>query len=122
MQDPNPLPWGAQSKFQIHFIVKRQVTNPSDYIAKTKLITQGHFGSKKLLNIKWLGGKLADELNNDSTLHNLIINQSIANATIFIDPLNDVVRIYGAWHNANFIITKDLFHIYDIIASHIKSI
>ncbi len=24
MQDPNPLPWGAQDKFQIHFIVKKK--------------------------------------------------------------------------------------------------
>ena len=94
MQDPNPLPWGAQSKFQIHFIVKKQIINYSDYVTKTKLITKGHFNSKKLLNVKWEGGKLAKSLNADSDLHNLI-NQSIANATIFIDPLNDVVRIYG---------------------------
>jgi len=24
MQDPNPLPWGAQDRFQAHFIVKRE--------------------------------------------------------------------------------------------------
>ena len=37
MQDPNPLPWGAENRFQAHFIVRkdtgRAVTN---YLAKTK--------------------------------------------------------------------------------------
>ena len=29
MQDPNPLPWGAQDRFQAHFIVrKNDVENP----------------------------------------------------------------------------------------------
>ena len=30
MQDPNPLPWGAQDRFQAHFIVKRQAEKPLD--------------------------------------------------------------------------------------------
>ena len=24
MQDPNPLPWGAQDRFQAHFIVQQE--------------------------------------------------------------------------------------------------
>ncbi len=91
-------------------------------MAKTELTTKGHFGSKKLINVKWIGGKLASKLNNDSSLHDLLSSQPIIDATIFVDPLNDVIRIYGSWKNKNFIITKDLFRIYDAIASHIKSI
>ncbi|MCY3854120.1 MAG: hypothetical protein OXF28_00085 [Thaumarchaeota archaeon] len=122
MQDPNPLPWGAQDKFQIHFIVKQKIKHSLDYVAKTKLTTKGHFGSKKLVNIKWTGGKLADVLNQDSKLHDLILEQPIENANIFIDPVDDVVRMYGSWKNKNLVLTKDLFNIYDAIALHIKSI
>ena len=25
MQDPNPLPWGAQDRYQAHFIVRKNV-------------------------------------------------------------------------------------------------
>tara|TARA_B100000073_G_scaffold256336_1_gene216264 strand:+ start:986 stop:1135 length:150 start_codon:yes stop_codon:yes gene_type:complete len=47
MQDPNPLPWGAQDRFQAHFIVRKQADNSLDLTARTVLKTSGHFGSKK---------------------------------------------------------------------------
>jgi len=35
MQDPNPIHWGAQDRFQAHFIVRKDVgTADGDYIAK----------------------------------------------------------------------------------------
>ena len=124
MQDPNPLPWGAQDRFQAHFIVKKDTGNASlDYTAKTVLSTKGHFGSKKIKNVSWNGGKLANELNNDSALNELIQKQSVKDATIYVDPTDNVVRIYGKWkNNFEFGITKELFEIYDKIASHIKSL
>ena len=124
MQDPNPLPWGTQDRFQAHFIVKKDTGNASlDYTAKTVLSTEGHFGSKKIKNVSWNGGKLANELNNDSTLNELILKQSVKDATIYVDPTDKVVRIYGKWkNNFEFGITKELFEIYDKIASHIKSL
>ena len=55
MQDPNPLPWGTQDRFQAHFIVKKDSSNNTlDYIARTILSTDGHFGSKKIKNITWI--------------------------------------------------------------------
>ena len=27
MQDPNPIPWGAQDRFQAHFIVRKDTSN-----------------------------------------------------------------------------------------------
>ena len=124
MQDPNPLPWGAQDRFQAHFIVKKDSgMTPLDYVAKTVLSTEGHFGSKKIKNVSWNGGKLAKKLNEDVNLNEMIKNQSIKNATIFVDPTDNVIRIYGKWkNNFEFKITKELFEIYDKIASHIKSI
>ena len=124
MQDPNPLPWGTQDRFQAHFIVKKDPGNASlDYTAKTVLTTEGHFGSKKIKNVSWNGGKLAQELNGDATLNEMIQKQSVKDATIFVDPTENVIRIYGKWkNNFEFKITKELFEIYDKIASHIKSL
>ena len=84
MQDPNPLPWGAQDRFQAHFVVQQ---NPDEElspgkesaswrlrrVARTKLKTTGHFGSKKIVGVTWEGGKLAEDLNTDSALSEMIV-------------------------------------------------
>ena len=124
MQDPNPLPWGAQDRFQSHFVVRKDSGNKTlDYTARTVLSTEGHFGSKKIKNVTWNGGKLAQNLNDDTTLNEMIKNQSVKDATIFVDPTENVVRIYGKWKNDfEFGITKELFEIYDKIAGNVKSL
>ena len=124
MQESNPLPWGAQDRFQAHFIVRKDSgSNVLDYTARTILSTEGHFGSKKIKNVSWNGGKLAKVLNDDSALNEMLSKQSVKDATIFVDPTEDVIRIYGKWkNNSEFGITKELFEIYDKIASHIKSL
>ena len=124
MQDPNPLPWGAQDRFQSHFIVRKNTgIRNTDFVARTILLTKGYFGSKKIQSVKWNGGKLAKTLNSDTSLNELIQKQSINDATIFVDPTENAVRIYGKWkNNYEFGITKELFEIYDKIAGHIKSL
>ena len=124
MQDPNPLPWGAQDRFQAHFIVQQE---PSDKIvqltARTRLKTTGNFGSKKVIGVTWEGGKLAEDLNADSSLNEMITGQSVNDATIFVDPTDNGVRIYGKWKSSyDFSITKELFDIYNNIAGYIKKI
>jgi hypothetical protein len=53
----------------------------------------------------------------------MIQRQSVKDATIFVDPTDDAIRIYGKWKNSfEFGITKELFEIYDKIAGHIKSL
>ena len=122
MQEQNPLPWGTQDKFQTHFIVKKQGVDPINYIAKTILTTSGHFATKKVTKITWNGGRLAKELNADSQLNEMIAQQSPKDATIFVDPTEKGIRIYGKWKNSfEFGITKELFEIYDKIAGHIKN-
>lgn len=121
MQEPNPLPWGTQDKYQAHFIVRKNVQNAIDYTARTILSTKGHFGSKKVVGVKWSGGKLAELLNNDAGLSEMITKQSVKDATIFVDPADNGIRIYGKWKNSfEFGITKEMFEIYDKIAGHIK--
>ena len=122
MQDPNPLPWGAQDRFQAHFIVKRQAEKSVDLTARTILETSGHFGTKKVTKVEWQGGKIADTLNSDSVLNELIAQQSVDDATITIDPTSKGVRIYGKWKNSfEFKVSKAQFEIFDKIAGHIKS-
>ena len=122
MQDPNPLPWGTQARFQAHFIVRKQTENPIDLTARTILKTSGHFGSKKVTSIQWQGGKIAETLNSDSVLNELIAQQSVDDAAITIDPTSKGIRIYGKWKNSfEFKVSKEQFEIFDKIAGHIKS-
>lgn len=124
MQDPNPMPWGALDRYQAHFIVRKQTDHGVNYVATTKLTTKGHFSSKTILKVEWDGsGSLAKKLNEDSALNEMIAKQSIADATIYIEPTDDVIRIRNKWKNhLEFGITKELFEIYDRIAGHIKNI
>ena len=124
MQDPNPLPWGAQDRFQAHFIIQQNFGEKViDFTARTRLKTTGHFGSKKVVGVTWEGGKLAEDLNADSELNEMIVNQSVNDATIFVDPTDNGIRIYGKWKNSlDFGITKELFEIYNKIAGYIKKI
>jgi len=123
MQDPNPLPWGAQDRFQAHYIVRKKVDDPLSHSARVIQTTTGHFGTKKVTDVKWDGGKIADVLNADSSLKELLIQQSPDDGMISIEPTNTGVRIYGKWKNSfEFGITKDQFEIYDKIAGHVKKI
>ena len=128
MQDPNPLPWGAQDRFQAHFVVQQDIGNDIESwrlrrVARTRLKTTGHFGSKKILGVTWEGGKLAEDLNADSSLNEAIVNQSVNDAIIFVDPTDNGIRIYGKWKNSyEFSITKELFDIYNNIAGYVKKI
>lgn len=123
MQDSTISSWGAQDRFQAHFIVKVNVANPSKYVARTILETEGHFATKKVTSVSWDGGILAYELNKDAQLNDLIAKQSVRDATIFVDPSDNGVRIYGKWEDSyDFKITKEMYAIYDKIAEYIKKI
>ena len=125
MQDPNPMPWGALDRFQAHFIVRKNAEKAvPNFIAKTILSTKGHFGGKTVSKVEWNGpGRLAVKLNDDTQLNEMIAKQSIKDATIYVEPTDDVVRIRSGWDNSlAFGITQEMFEIYDKIAGHIKSV
>jgi len=125
MQDPNPIPWGAQDRFQAHFIVRKDAgTLDVNYLAKTKLTTKGHFGSKTIVKVEWNGsGSMSSKLNEDNELNEMIAKQSIKNATIYVEPTEGAIRIRSKWDNhIAFGITKELFEIYNRIAGHIKAV
>jgi hypothetical protein len=79
MQDPNPLPWGAENRFQAHFIVRKDTGRAvANYLARTKLTTKGHFASKIITKVGWNGsGSLAERLNEDTELNDMIAKQTV---------------------------------------------
>ena len=124
MQDPNPLPWGALDRYQAHFIVRKDIgERDRDFTAKTELNTKNHFSAKEVVSVSWNGGRLAEVLNADSELNELLAKQTPNDASIRIEPTETGVRIYNKWKNhLDFNITKEMFEIFDKIAGHIKSI
>ena len=125
MQDPNPQPWGAMDRFQAHFIVSKDTgSSVGDFVARTILTTKGHFAAKTVEKVAWNGGgSLADKLNEDAELNEMIAKQSVKDATIYVEPTEGAVRIRGKWDNhLAFGITKELYDIYDRIAGHVKSL
>jgi len=123
MQNIIPLPWGAQDRFQAHFIVKANVNQSDDsFLVESKLKTQGHFGSKKVVGVEWVGGKIANTLNADNELTNMITKLSYHDAFIWVDPTKSGIRIHGKWKNSYDLgISKEQFAVYDRIALHIKN-
>ena len=85
--------------------------------------TSGHFGSKKVTAVQWQGGKIADTLNSDSVLNELIAQQSVDDAIITIDPTSKGIRIYGKWKNSFEFqgIKRYNLKLFDKIAGHIKT-
>jgi len=121
-QDLNPQPWGAQDRFQAHFIVKTEnQINLDDLLAKTKLQTKGHFAAKKVTDVEWVGGELAELLNSDAELKSMIVKLPYNDAFIWVEPTKKGIRIHGKWKSSQQMgVTKELFEVYDRVASHIK--
>ncbi|HJU13045.1 MAG TPA: hypothetical protein VJ792_01135 [Candidatus Nitrosotalea sp.] len=123
-QDLNPLPWGAQDRYQAHFIVRAQnPVNFDDFLARTKVKTSGHFAAKKAVDIEWVGGNLASLLNSDTELKSMILKLPLKDSFIWIEPTKNGMRIHGKWKSSQELgVTKELFEVYNQVASHIKKI
>jgi len=121
-EDLNSQPWGAQDRFQAHFIVKTggQIFD-AEFLAKTKLKTKGHFATKKVAGVVWVGGNIAETLNSDSDLTNMMVKLPYKDAQIWIEPTRNGIRIHGSWKSSYELgISKELFAVYDKVASHVK--
>ena len=121
-QDLNPISWGAQDRYQAHFIVRiTKGISEDDFLARAKLQTKGHFTSKRVTGVQWIGGALADALNSDDTLKTMITKLPYRDAQISIEPTKGGIRIHGRWKDSyEFSMTKELFAVYDRIALDIK--
>jgi hypothetical protein len=119
----NDLPsYGALDYFQMHFIVMGSVSNPSELIAKCKASTSGHFSKKHVVRINWEGGKIAEIVSNDQQLDSFLRNVLLEEGEIYIDPLEDHVRVYGKWkHQQELRLYEELVQTMDRICYHVKA-
>ena len=122
MQDPNSPPWGAIDRFQARFVVRRDTGHGEDFVTRTVLKATGHFAAKKIASVSWNGGRIAEVLNADTALSDMISGESTKDADIHIEPTSTGVRIRSKWKNhLELKIAKEMFQIYDKIAGHAKS-
>jgi len=78
---------------RFHYIVKGMgKKSENDLRAEVKEKKEG-FISKKLVDIKWDGGRLAELLNSDAELKNMIMRTGSTPLKVELDSKNDCVRI-----------------------------
>lgn len=123
-QDPNPLPYGALPYFQIHYLVEPvNISTPSSYMAKCRAKTKGHLEGKRVTEIRWVGGRLADRLASDKELTEMLKPLMLKEGEISIDPQKDRVRVYTRWKREDKLqFDPEFFQAVERIASTIKKL
>jgi hypothetical protein len=122
--DPNPLPYGALPYFQIHYLVEPvNISNPSSYMAKCRAKTKGHFEEKRITEIEWVGGRLAERLGSDKELTEMLKPLMLKEGEISIDPQKDRVRVYTKWKREDKLeFDPEFFQVVERIARTIKKL
>lgn len=122
--DPNPLPYGALPYFQIHYLVEPvNVSNPSSYMAKCRAKTKGHLEEKRITEIEWVGGRLAERLGSDKELTEMLKPLMLKEGEISIDPQKDRVRVYTKWKREDKLqFDPEFFQVVERIARTIKKL
>ncbi|MDP9197213.1 MAG: hypothetical protein M3O24_01445 [Thermoproteota archaeon] len=123
-QDPNPLPYGALPYYQVHFIIESvKVPDPAIFMAKCEPVTKGHLRNKRVIDLHWSGGRLADVLRSDQTLSDMLMPLMLDEGEISIDPQNDRVRIYTRWKREdNLKFNLKFFAVIERIATTIRQL
>ena len=123
-QDPNPLPYGALPYFQIHYLIEPvKISSPSAYMAKARAKTEGHFEDKKVIDIEWIGGRLAQSLAADKELTEMLKPLMVREGEISIDPQKDRVRLYTKWKREDRLqFDPQFFQVVERIANAIKKL
>ncbi|HEU4468088.1 MAG TPA: hypothetical protein VFR61_03510 [Nitrososphaeraceae archaeon] len=122
--DPNPLPYGALPYFQIHYLVEPvNISNPSSYMAKCRPKTKGLFEEKRITEIEWIGGRLAERLASDKELTEMLKPLMLKEGEISIDPQKDRVRVYTKWKREDKLqFDPEFFQVVERIARTIKKL
>jgi hypothetical protein len=124
-QDSNPIPYGALQYYQIHYIIEGAVAPNSEmFLAKCESISKGYFRNKKVVDIRWWGsGRLAEILQADKELKEMLKAILPQEGEIRIDPVDDHIRIYGKWkHEDDLKFNAKTFDVIERIAYHIQKL
>jgi hypothetical protein len=121
--DPVPLPYGPLQYYQVHYLVQVQGKDNDKFLARCKLVTRGHFSSKRIVDIKWIGkDEFAEVLQADTGLTETLKEVMEKAGEITVDPQENQIRIFGRWvHEENFAFNPTMLEIADKIALHIKN-
>ena len=119
--DPAPLPYGVLHYYQVHYIVQVESQENGNFLAKCELKTRGHFGNKRVVEVKWTGvDGFANILQGDAKLMETLKEVVLHEGEIRVDREDDHIRIYGKWKHENFAFNETMMEIADRIAMHIK--
>lgn len=121
--DSASMPYGMLQYYQVHYIMKSGSKENDNFFARCEPVTTGHFGNKRVIDIKWIGAeKFVQVLQTDVKLTEMVRQVMLLEGEIKIDPLEDHIRIYGKWiHEDAFAFNHTMFEIADKIAGHIKT-
>ena len=123
--EASQVPYGALDYYQVHYIVeaKKHPYDATMFLAKCHPVTKGHFANKKIVDVKWQGEHLANILERDLELKEILKQVLFEEGEIKIDPLDDHIRIYGKWRNEDRLrFNLKTFEAVDRIAGHIKKL
>ncbi len=108
--------YGSLPLYQIHFIVNLNRTLDYNANARTR---HKRDGSK--INVYWEGGILADRLNKDERLLEILRAVIVECGDIFIDPIDKSISIYTKWRGEDAIIlSKDTIEAFNQIAKDVR--
>lgn len=118
-----PIPWGALPFYQRHFIVLGNVKSYTEnLLARTRTKTKGVM-HKQIIDVWWEGGRIADTLNQDAELKELLKEVLLEEKEMYIDPIEDYVRIYSNWKPERSVeISEKALEAYDRISGHVKKL
>jgi hypothetical protein len=101
----------------------KTVLDSATFLAKCTPITKGHFKNKRVVGVRWTGGRIAELLSSDKDLNEHLKLILLAEGEIRIDPVDDLVRIYGKWkHEDDLIVDRKVLEVIDRIAYHVKEL
>jgi hypothetical protein len=123
-RDAEVTTYGALQYYQMQYVVEcKTVLESATFLAKCTPITKGHFKNKRVVDVKWIGGRIAELLSSDKDLNEQLKLILPAEGEIRIDPIDDLIRIYGKWkHEDDLIVDRKVLEVVDRIAYHIKQL
>jgi hypothetical protein len=123
-RDAEVTTYGALQYYQMQYVVEcKTVLESATFLAKCTPVTKGHFKNKRVVDVKWIGGRIAELLSSDKDLNEQLKLILLAEGEIKIDPIDDLIRIYGKWkHEDDLIFDRKVLEVMDRIAYHIKEL
>jgi hypothetical protein len=121
--DPVPLPHGPLQYYQVHYIVQVQSKENDKFLARCKPVTKGHFSSKRIVDVKWIGNdKFAEVLQANTGLTEMLKEVMEKAGEKTVDPEESQIRIFGRWVHEEYVaFNPTMLEIADRIALYIKN-